>query len=93
MGVKIIPIGLLKRYFPNQDSMTLEDAEGKTIAEALKGLNIPPELVSIVLVNGRQESKGYVLKKGDRVKLVPLVGGGSQRLGLCSREAGNHPFG
>jgi len=33
-------------------------------------------LVAVVLINGRQELKDYVLQDGDIVKLIPLVGGG-----------------
>lgn len=46
------------------------------MAEVLEALGIPSALVAIVLINGRQELKNYVLQDGDIVKLVPLVGGG-----------------
>ncbi|MFQ5886841.1 MAG: MoaD/ThiS family protein [Anaerolineae bacterium] len=39
-------------------------------------MGIPPDLVAVVMVNGRQEPKSYLLQEGDQVKLVPLVGGG-----------------
>jgi len=39
-------------------------------------LGVPSPLVGIVLVNGRQVEKSYVIEEGDEVKLIPLLGGG-----------------
>jgi sulfur carrier protein ThiS len=72
---KIAPLGLLKRYTGDRETPILM-AEGQTVAEVLEALGIPSGLVSIVLINGRQELKNYVLQDGDVVALVPLVGGG-----------------
>ncbi|MEE8162507.1 MAG: MoaD/ThiS family protein [Anaerolineae bacterium] len=73
--VKINPVGLLKRYIGNREPPILTGG-GQTVAEVLEALGIPSALVAIVLINGRQELKNYVLQDGDIVKLVPLVGGG-----------------
>ena len=73
--VSITTVGLLKSYTQNRESLTL-DAAGKSISQVLAELGIPSVLVAVVLINGRQESKDYVLQDGDVVKLVPLVGGG-----------------
>ncbi|MEE9491363.1 MAG: MoaD/ThiS family protein [Dehalococcoidia bacterium] len=72
---KIAPLGLLKRYIEDRETPILTE-EGQTVAEVLEALGIPSGLVAIVLINGRQESKNYVLQDSDVVKLVPLVGGG-----------------
>lgn len=50
--------------------------EGQTVAEVLEALGISSGLMAIVLINGRQELKNYILQDGDVVELVPLVGGG-----------------
>jgi len=73
--VPITVIGLLKNYTRNRESLTLH-AAGKSINQVLAELGIPSVLVAVVLINGRQESKDYVLQDGDIVKLIPLVGGG-----------------
>jgi hypothetical protein len=39
-------------------------------------VGIPSVLVALVLINGRQELKNYVLQGGDVVKSAPLIGGG-----------------
>jgi len=71
-GVKVVPVGMLKRYL----SETVTANPGQTVHQLLDGLGIPPDLVAVVMVNGRQEPKNYLLQEGDQVKLVPLVGGG-----------------
>jgi sulfur carrier protein ThiS len=71
--VKVVPVGMLKKYI-TQGRVTANS--GQTVRQLLDGLGIPPDLVAVVMVNGRQESKSYLLQEGDQVKLVPLVGGG-----------------
>ena len=44
--------------------------------EVIEDLGLNPDLVAIVMVNGRQKFKSYRLQDGDNVKLVPMVGGG-----------------
>ena len=73
--VEITPVGLLREYIGNRETRIVT-GEGQTIAEVLEALGIPAVLVALVLINGRQELKNYVLQDGDVVKLVPLVGGG-----------------
>lgn len=70
--VKVVPVGMLKRYL---SEMVTADS-GQTVHQLLDGLGIPSHLVAVVMVNGRQEPKSYLLQEGDQVKLVPLVGGG-----------------
>ena len=65
-------MGMLKRYL----SETVTANSGQTVHQLLDDLGIPPDLVAVVMVNGRQEPKSYLLQEGDQVKLVPLMGGG-----------------
>ena len=74
-SVEITPVGLLKKYIADRET-PIVTGEGQTVAEVLEALGIPSMLVALVLINGRQELKDYVLQDGDVVKLVPLVGGG-----------------
>ena len=66
-------MGMLKRYL-SEERVTANP--GQTVHQLLDCLGIPPDLVAVVMVNGRQKPKSYLLQEGDQVKLVPLVGGG-----------------
>ncbi len=67
-------VGILSRYAGGQAEV--ETGGGKSVEEVISGLGIPSPLVGIVLVNGRQVDKSYVIEEGDEVKLIPLLGGG-----------------
>lgn len=71
--VKVVPVGMLQRYIAQE--VVMADS-GQSVHQLLDSLGIPPDLVAVVMVNGRQEPKSYLLQEGDEVKLVPLVGGG-----------------
>ncbi len=74
MAVRVIAVGLLKPSLPQGEATV--DAAGKTAGQVLEELGIDPDLVAMVLVNGRQSPKDAVLCDDDVVKLVPFVGGG-----------------
>ena len=57
---KITPLGLLKRYVGDRETPILM-GEGRAVAEVLEALDTPSALATVVLINGRQESKSYVL--------------------------------
>jgi thiamine biosynthesis protein ThiS len=73
-NVQLTLVGLLKKYGPAESSVTVES--GRTVMEVIEELGLDPDLVAIVMVNGRQKFKSYRLQDGDSVKLVPMVGGG-----------------
>jgi sulfur carrier protein ThiS len=73
MPVRVIPVGVLKARVPEE--LVLQ-AAGRTVAAVLGEAGIQPDLVAMVLINGRQSAKDTVLRDGDVVKLVPFVGGG-----------------
>ena len=75
MSVNIRPTGLLKSYAKDQSNLTLECA-GKTVRECLLEIQIPSELVAMVIVNGLLQEKDYVVHDQDVIQLIPLVGGG-----------------
>jgi len=72
--VELRLVGLLKKYGPEQASIQVEP--GQTVSDAILSLGVNPDLVAIVMVNGRQRSKADLLEPGDKVKLLPMVGGG-----------------
>jgi sulfur carrier protein ThiS len=73
-NVELILVGLLRTYGPHHTLLAVET--GQTVSDVIRELGLNPDLVAIVMVNGRQESKGHRLQPGDQVKLLPLVGGG-----------------
>ncbi len=74
MPVTIHPIGMLKTYIGNQTETAVEP--GRTVRQTLAELGIPPELVALVMVNTAQQDKEYILKEGDFVQLIAVIGGG-----------------
>jgi sulfur carrier protein ThiS len=73
-SVQIRLVGLLKKYGPEQALVSLD--AGQTVADVIRQLGLDPDLVAIVMVNGRQKSKSDGLEPGDELKLLPMVGGG-----------------
>ena len=73
-GIELTLVGLLRRYGPAQVALPIES--GQTVLDVIGQLGLNPELVAIVMVNGRQRFKDHALHPGDRVKLLPLIGGG-----------------
>lgn len=53
-----------------------EYAEGTTVEEVVRALNIPVSELGIMLVNSRHVKLDYVLADNDTLALFPLLGGG-----------------
>ena len=75
MPVQVISVGIL-RSSPAEDEAIREVEAGKTVEQILADLDIRPDMVAMVLINGRQSAKEAIVRDGDVVKLVPFVGGG-----------------
>jgi len=74
MTATVRPFGMLKSYIDNQNESTVE--AGRTVRQTMIDLGIPPDVVALVTVNDEQETKDYVIREGDLVKLIAVVGGG-----------------
>ena len=74
MTATVRPFGILKSYIDNQNESTVE--AGRTVRQTMIDLGIPPDVVALVTVNDEQETKEYVIREGDLVKLIAVVGGG-----------------
>jgi len=74
-GAELRLIGSLKDYVGGRESVAVET--GQTVRQALAALGIRPEIIALVIVNGTQQLKDYVLKSGDSVELLAVIGGGS----------------
>lgn len=62
------------------NEMTLEVAEGATVAEVIDAFRLPPKLVHLVLVNGHYlapaERSTRALVPGDVLAIWPPIAGG-----------------
>jgi len=75
MPVTLRPIGHLKGMVNDQTEITVPS--GISIREALALIKVPSELVALVVINGiHTTDKDTILKDGDVVKLMAVIGGG-----------------
>jgi sulfur carrier protein ThiS len=75
MPVTLRPIGHLKSTVNGQTELTVP--AGITVREALALIDIPSEVVAMVVINGvHQTDKDTLLHEGDVVKLMAVIGGG-----------------
>ena len=80
MSVTFISIGSLKRFFNNitngKDRLVVEGQEGRSLKVVCQEIGLPVNLISLYIVNGKAESKDYILQHGDEIKLIAAMGGG-----------------
>ena len=80
MSVTFITIGSLKQFYSNvshgKDRLEVEGREGRSLKIVCQELGLPLNLISVYVVNGRAESKDYILQQGDEIKLIAALGGG-----------------
>jgi len=74
MTATIRPLGMLKTYIGELKETSVD--AGQSVRESLSILGINPDLVAGVFVNDEQQTKDYILKDGDIVKLLAVIGGG-----------------
>jgi len=74
MPATLRPSGALKSYIGGKSEIAVE--AGRSVRETLSALNIPPEVVALVMVNEAQKTKDYVLQEGDVVRVLAVIGGG-----------------
>ena len=80
MSVTFIAIGSLKHFYSNvshgKDRLVVEGSEGRTLKVVCREIGLPLNLISVYVVNGKAESKDYILQHGDEIKLIAAMGGG-----------------
>jgi sulfur carrier protein ThiS len=73
--VTLRPIGHLKSMVDNQTEVTVPS--GISIRQALALINIPSQVVALVVINGvHTTDKETILNDGDVVRLMAVIGGG-----------------
>jgi len=74
MTAIIRPTSALRMYLDGKDEAEVE--AGRTVRETLISLNIKPELIALIVVDGEQKTKDYIIQDGDLVKVLAVIGGG-----------------
>jgi len=75
MQIRLKLMGTLKARAPAAG--VLEVSDGTSIEDVLRVLEIAPQAVQVVAVNGQLErNRGRVLASGDELSIIPAVGGG-----------------
>ncbi len=74
MPATLRPSNVFKSCLGGKDEITVES--GRTVRETLVSLGIAPELIALVVVNGEQQSKDYLIQDGDNIKALAVIGGG-----------------
>ena len=65
----------LNKFLP-ENSQGYEIQENMTVNELITSLEIPPDDVKLIFINGKKKDRSYTLQHGDRVGIFPPVGGG-----------------
>ncbi len=77
MRIKLKTYGLLRKYIPGEvNPYEMEIEEGTTVGALLNTLKIPNEYVPIVTVGEKKVEMSYIIKDGDELTLLPIMGGG-----------------
>jgi sulfur carrier protein ThiS len=74
MTAIIRPTSALRMYLDGKEEAEVE--AGRTVRETLISLNIKPELIALIVVDGEQKTKDYIIQDGDLVKVLAVIGGG-----------------
>jgi sulfur carrier protein ThiS len=80
MKIELRLFASLARYMPvktcSNGDQTMEIAEGTTIIDILRRLEVPLDKVRVIFLNGLHATGEEILKEGDRVGVFPPVAGG-----------------
>ena len=77
MKVTVKILAELKYLLPSkEETVEMEVPPETTTSQLVERLNIPPHMVSIILVNKKISRRTDIVKEGDTIELLPLVSGG-----------------
>ena len=76
VSVKLSP--LLRKYINDyeHEKGILIDRSGMRVDQLVEELNIPPKLVTSVMVNYKPRKSSYLVQDGDQIFLAMIIGGG-----------------
>lgn len=76
VSVKLSP--LLRKYindYEHEKGIHIERF-GMPVDQLVEELNIPPKLVTSIMVNYKPRKSNYVVQDGDQILLAMIIGGG-----------------
>jgi molybdopterin synthase sulfur carrier subunit len=79
MPLQIMLFATLRRFVPGFDpyqGLALDIPPGTTPAQIIRQLGLPPEDVTLILVDGVQQPPEYQLRGTERIAFFPPIGGG-----------------
>ncbi len=79
MSLQVFLNASLRSYVPGYnpyDGLTLEVSPGTPVARIISRLGLPPERVTLIMVNGVRQQPDFPLQGGERLGLFPPIGGG-----------------
>ncbi len=77
--MKIFLSSILRTYIPGYDpdkGYETDIFQETTVSDLCKKINVPSDMVAIVMVDGKIEGLDYMLNGAERVYLFPAIGGG-----------------
>ncbi len=79
MPLQVFLNATLRLYVPGYDpyrGLTLEAPPGTPVSVLISRLGLPPEEVTLIMVNGLRQQPDFPLEGNERVGLFPPIGGG-----------------
>ena len=78
MQVKVSTTGIISNKIKEEKQFVVELAEGESINDLIRKLELPEKELPFLmfLVNSSSERRDYILEDGDRVSILPVIGGG-----------------
>jgi sulfur-carrier protein len=79
MPLQVMLFATLRRFVPGYDpyqGLTLDIPPGAPLSQIIQHLGLPPEDVTLILVNGVHRQPDFQLLGDERVAFFPPVGGG-----------------
>ena len=78
MQIQVNTTGIISKKINRGRQFVLELDKGDQIADLITKLDIPEKELPFMMfyINGSNVRRDYILKAEDRVKILPIVGGG-----------------
>ena len=79
MALRILLNATLRLHVPGYNpykGLTLEVPPGTPVSAIISRLGLPPEEVTLIMINGRRQQPDFPLQGDERVGLFPPIGGG-----------------
>ena len=77
--MKVFLSSTLRKYIPDYDpdkGYEVQVQKGTTVSDLCEQINIPADMVTVIMVDGRAKNPDHILNGSERVHLFPAIGGG-----------------